>query len=345
MRSQALMFLSTVLAAACARSPEPVAVQETVSPRVEPAGEIVRLDPALEELLSPDAVVEKIADGFGFIEGPVWVGGADDGFLLFSDIPGNKVYQWSEKLGTGVYLEEVLAPDAGTGGVGGSNGLSLDHEGRLILCEHGNRRVARYELDGPRTTLADRYDGKSLNSPNDIVFHSSGAAFFTDPPYGLPEQDADANKQLEWNGIYRLDPDGTVTHLGQQTRPNGIGLSPDETTLYVANSDVEEPVWRSYPVNDDLGLGESTILLDGSTVGDPGVPDGLAVDERGNLWATGPGGVLVIAPDGTHLGTVKPAEQPANAGFGNDGRTLYMTARTGLYRVRTKVTGLMPGPR
>ena len=337
MRATAIPLVALFIVA-CSQ-PETPQEEAPATERTAAAGKIVRLDPALDELLDADAVVEKIADGFQFIEGPVWVGGADDGFVLFSDIPANKVYQWSEKLGTSVFLEEVLAPDAGTGATGGSNGLALDLQGRLVLCEHGNRRVARIEVDGSRITLADRYDGKRLNSPNDIVFHSNGSAYFTDPPYGLPQQDDDPRKELAWQGIYRLDPDGTVTLLAQQSRPNGIGLSPDERTLYVANSDIEDPVWRRYDVKDDGSLGEPSVLFDGSTVGDPGVPDGLTIDEHGNLWATGQGGVLVISPDGRHLGTVQPDELPANAGFGNDGRTLYMTARTGLYRVRTKVSG------
>ncbi|MCY3810892.1 MAG: SMP-30/gluconolactonase/LRE family protein, partial [Gammaproteobacteria bacterium] len=273
------------------------------------------------------------------IEGPVWVGGADDGHLLFSDIPEDTVYRWSESEGTTVFLNPVFLPELETNGVGGSNGLTLDLEDRLVLCEHGNRRVARIEADGSRVTLADRYDGKRLNSPNDIVYHSSGAAFFTDPPYGLASPDAG---ELGFQGIYRLDADGTVTLLADgMSRPNGIGLSPDETTLYVANSDVER-VWMAYPVTDDLKVGEGRVLLDLSASEDPGAPDGFAVDTQGNIWASGPGGVVVISPEGDHLGTVRTPELPANAAFGNDGHTLYMTARTGLYRIDTLVRGLMP---
>lgn len=308
-----------------------------------PAGEsaaVDRLDPRLDALLAADAAVEQVADGFQFIEGPVWVGGAADGHLLFSDIPADTVYRWSEADGTSVFLNPVFLPELETNGQGGSNGLTLDLEGRLVLCEHGNRRLARMEEDGTRTTLVDRYEGNRLNSPNDIVFHSSGAAFFTDPPYGLASPEA---AELDWNGIYRLDPDGTLHLLADgQSRPNGIGLSPDERTLYVANSDGEARLWMAYPVNDDLSVGEGSVLLDLTDSEDTGVPDGFAVDSSGNLWASGPGGIVVISPEGDHLGTVRPAEQPANAAFGNDGRTLYMTARSGLYRVDTLVDGLMP---
>ena len=303
-------------------------------------GTIDRLDARLDALLADDATIERVADGFEFIEGPVWVGGADDGHLLFSDIPGDTVYRWSESAGTSVFLNPVFLPELDTNGVGGSNGLTLDLEDRLILCEHGNRRVARIEGDGTRITLADRYDGKRLNSPNDIVYHSGGAAFFTDPPYGLATPEAG---ELGFQGVYRLDPDGSLTLLADaMSRPNGIGLSPDETTLYVANSDVEARLWMAYPLAEDLNAGEGRVLLDLTAGDDPGAPDGFAVDTLGNIWASGPGGVVIIGPDGDHLGTIRTPELPANAAFGNDGHTLYMTARTGLYRIDTLVQGLMP---
>ena len=324
---------------ACAPAEEPPAA-EPEAPVEEAAGAVERLDPRLDELLAAGAAVEQVAEGFQFIEGPVWVGGADDGHLLFSDIPGDTVYRWSEAEGTSVFLNPVFLPELETNGQGGSNGLTLDLEGRVVLCEHGNRRLARIEEDGSRITLADRYEGNRLNSPNDVVFHSGGAAFFTDPPYGLASPEA---AELDWNGVYRLDPDGSVQLLADgQTRPNGIGLSPDETTLYVANSDGEARQWVAYPVNDDLSVGEGTVLLDLTDSEESGVPDGFAVDSSGNLWASGPGGIVVIGPDGAHLGTVGLPEQPANAAFGNDGRTLYMTAQTGLYRIDTLVEGLMP---
>ena len=338
MRRETAMGVGLVLMVVAAPAAVP---RPAVQPAEAPAeGTIDRLDPRLDDLLAADAVVERIADGFQFIEGPVWVGGASDGHLLFSDIPGDTVYRWSEADGTSVFLNPVFLPELDTNGQGGSNGLTLDLEGRVVLSEHGNRRLARIEADGSRITLADRYEGRRLNSPNDVVYHSSGAAFFTDPPYGLASPDA---AELDWNGIYRLDPDGAVHLLADgQTRPNGIGLSPDERTLYVANSDGAARQWVAYPVNDDLGVGEGRVLLDLTDSADAGVPDGFAVDASGNLWASGPGGIVVISPEGDHLGTVRPLEQPANAGFGNDGRTLYITAQTGLYRIRTQVAGLMP---
>ena len=339
--TMALALIAVGMLAACGgpaeeTAPEPEPMVDT-APVFEAAGTVDGLD----GLVAPDAVVEKLSEGFQFIEGPVWIGGAEDGSLLFSDIPADRVYEWSEREGSSVFLDPVFLPELETNGQGGSNGLTVDSEGRVVLCEHGNRRVARIEPDGTRITLADRYDGMRLNSPNDIVYHSSGAAFFTDPPYGLAGPEA---AELDWNGIYRLDADGAVTLLADgQSRPNGIGLSPDEQTLYVANSDQEARIWMAYPVNEDLTVGEGSVLLDLTDSEDAGVPDGFAVDTMGNLWASGPGGIAVISPEGELLGTVRPDEQPANAAFGNDGRTLYMTARTGLYRVRTEVTGLMPG--
>ena len=309
-----------------------------VMPVVETASSIIRLDPAFDLLVPSGAVIEKVADGFEFIEGPVWMSGR----LMFSDIPANTVYSWSPDRGTEVFLQPVLAADANTGGAGGSNGLARDPTGNLILCEHGNRRVARMNSDGSRTTLADRYDGGRLNSPNDIVYHSSGAAFFTDPPYGLPELEASSAREQAHNGIYRLDVDGTVTLLAEQTRPNGIGLSPDERVLYVANSAVApNRLWMAYAVLDDLTLGDGSVFYDASAMQAAGVPDGLSLDRAGNLYATGPGGVMVFNSAGKHLGTIAPAEQPANAGWGDDGKTLYMTARTGLYRIRLSATGLV----
>ena len=332
----------TLLISACENEQ---ALEDLVESSVESIGSVVRFDSALNELVPIDAVIERVASGFVFIEGPVWMPGSP-GRLLFSDIPANTVYSWSEASGTEVYLNPVTPDDSDVGGVGGSNGLALDAEGRLILCEHGNRRVARMESDGSRTTLAAYYDGKRLNSPNDIVFHSTGAAFFTDPPYGLEEQDENPAKEQSHNGIYRLDSNGIVTLLAaEQARPNGIGLSPDEQTLYVANSDSSvSPLLMSYPVLDDLTLGDGTVFFDASSMsGDvsKGLSDGLALDRAGNIYATGPGGVLIFSSQGEHLGTIELNEVAANVGWGDDGQTLYVTASTSLYRIKLTADGLV----
>lgn len=301
-------------------------------------GAVERLDPALDALIDLSATIEKVGGGFGFVEGPAWVPSADGSYLLFSDIPENKVRRLDADGTFSVALDPVTPPDSPAGGTGGSNGLALDLEGQVILCEHGNRRIARLESDGTRTTLADRYEGKRLNSPNDIVFHSSGSAYFTDPTYGVPDKSL---REVEWAGIYRLSKDGKVELLDKGlANPNGIGLSPDEKTLYVANSHPVRRIWMAYPIEADGSTGQGRVHFDGSSIKAQGVPDGFAVDEKGNIWASGPGGIVVIDPTGKHIGTVKVPEQPANAGFGDDGRTLYMTARTGLYRVKLKVRGL-----
>jgi gluconolactonase len=339
-RKLAIVFLGTLAGSLAASG-----IENPVESNVESAGTVVRLDPAVNALIPIDAVVEKVADGFGFIEGPVWMPGPQ-GRILFSDIPANTVYGWSEDEGTQVFLQPVTPENSETGAVGGSNGLTLDTQGRLVLCEHGNRRVARLENDGSRTTLADRSDDKRLNSPNDIVFHSSGAAFFTDPPYGLEGQDEDPAKEQPHNGIYRLDTDGTVTLLSAgQTRPNGIGFSPDERSLYVANSDTPlNPLIMAYPVLDDLSLGEAAVFFDASKLtGETytGTPDGLTLDRSGNIYATGPGGVLILSAQGKHLGTIELNEVAANVGWGDDGKTLYITASTSLYRIRLSADGLV----
>ena len=225
-----------------------------------------------------------------------------------------------------------------------SNGLTLDADGRLVMCEHGNRLISRVEADGTRTTLVDRYEGSRLNSPNDAAYASDGWLYFTDPGSALEGRDASPLRELDFNGIYRLSPAGELELLYRdQSRPNGIALSPDESVLYVANSDPEQKVWMAYDLGED-GVSNPRVFFDVNDETAEGAADGLKVDEAGNLFATGPGGVWVIAPDGTHLGTIMPDEVPANVAWGDDGRTLYMTARTGLYRIRLTTGGAIPGP-
>ncbi len=210
------------------------------------------------------------------------------------------------------------------------------------MCCHGDRLIRRLESDGTTTTLASHYEGKRFNSPNDLVYHSNGDLYFTDPPYGLPEGLEGPHAELSFCGVYRLSPDGTVTLLTKEmTRPNGIGLSPDEKTLYVAQSDPKAALWRAFPLRDDGTLGEGKIFFD-ATRWVPerrGLPDGMTIDQRGNLWATGPGGVLVFSPSGTLLGILHTGEATANCTFGEDGQTLFITADMYLCRVRTSVKG------
>lgn len=304
-----------------------------------PLGSIERLDPAMDELLPKDAVIEKLAEGFNWSEGPVWMGN----HLLFSDVPLNTIFRWDERKGISIYLQPSgysgTVPRAGEPG---SNGLTRDKQGRLVACQHGDRRVARLE-NGKWVTLADRFEGKRFNSPNDVVQKSNGDFYFTDPPYGLVKNMNDPAKEIPFQGVYRISAkDGAVTLLTSEvTRPNGLAFSPDERTLYVASSDGQKAIWMAYPVKADGTLDNGRVLLDvtANRGNKKGLPDGLKVDQRGNLWATGPGGVLIISPSGKHLGTLNTGEATANCGWGDDGSTLYITADMYLCRVKTKVKG------
>jgi gluconolactonase len=306
-------------------------------------GTIERLDPRLDKIVPRDARVERIAEGFDWSEGPVWDWRHNR--LLFSDVPRNTVFQWQDGKGVSVFLK----PSGSTGSAArgrepGSNGLVIDRQGRLVLCQHGDRRVARLESDGKFTTLADKYLGKRLNSPNDAVFKWNGDLYFTDPPYGLPGLNRDPAKELEFNGVYRRsDSSGTLSLVTKEmTFPNGIAFSPDEKTLYVANSDPRKAIWMAFPVKDDGTVGQGRVFADvtRSARTRPGVPDGMKVDSYGNLFATGPGGVLVFAPDGTHLGTFATGQATANCSFGEDGTVLYITADMYIGRVRLTTKGM-----
>jgi gluconolactonase len=310
-------------------------------PRIE------RLDRALDRLIASDARVELLAQGYDWSEGPVWV--KDGGFLLFSDVPQNIVVRWKEGEGA----REWLKPSGYTGreprgGESGSNGLLIDGEGRLVLCQHGDRRIARMEAPlsapAPRfSTLADRYDGARFNSPNDAVISRTGDLYFSDPPYGMVKQFEDPAREIPYQGVFRRHRNGAVSLLSRgMTRPNGLAFSPDEKTLYISQSDPAAPIWRVFDVRPDGSLGTSRILFDASSLAKSrrGLPDGLKVDMEGNLFATGPGGVLVLTAKGRHLGTILTGQATGNCAFGDDGRTLYITADMYLMRVRLKAKGL-----
>jgi gluconolactonase len=299
---------------------------------------ITRLDPAFDSLVPGDARVEKVAGGFTFIEGPLW---RPSGALWFSDVVGNVVRQWSPTGG----VVELLRPGGydgnhlPAGGFVGPNGMTAGPGGEVLLCQHGNRRIVRIGGDMRPTTLVDRFEGKKLNAPNDLVFRSDGTLFFTDPPYGLPLQDDDPSKELPFNGVYTLSKGTLEVIITNLTRPNGIAFSPDEKTLYVSNSDEKQRIWMRYDVAADGSVSNGRVLFDATGHKEGGVPDGMKIDVHGNIWATGPSAVLVLSPEGRHLGTITPPEDPANVGWGDDGRSLYITAETGLYRVRTSVMG------
>lgn len=356
-RRMALIVAAVVLLAlpwGCARE---AALEEEAGPARATAGEpevrallderrtlgsIERLHPRLDGLIPPDAAIEVLAEGFLWSEGPVWVPRGN--YLLFSDIPRNSIFKWSEAEGIGVYMKPSgFTGDHFEGREPGSNGLTLDSEGRLVLCEHGDRRVSREETPGGhKVTLVDRYQGLRLNSPNDLCFKSNGDLYFTDPPYGLPKGADDPQKELDFQGVFRLTPGGELTLLTREmSRPNGIAFSPDEKTLYVANSDRDHAVWMAYDVREDGAIENGRVFFD-ATHWVPerrGLPDGLKLDREGNLFATGPGGVLVLAPDGTHLGTIETGEPTANCAWGDDGSVLYITANQYLVRIRTTTRG------
>ncbi|GAB4112002.1 MAG: SMP-30/gluconolactonase/LRE family protein [Acidobacteriota bacterium] len=304
-------------------------------------GEIERFDPRLDALIPAGAAMEKLAEGFDWAEGPVWL--PAEGRLLFSDVPRNVVYSWSEAEG----IREFLSPSGYTG-TGqwerepGSNGLALDPSGTLVLCQHGDRRISRWTPDGGFQELVSSYQGRRFNSPNDLVFDRLGTLYFTDPPYGLAGLNQSPLKELDFNGVYRLSVDGELRLLTRElTFPNGIALSPDESTLYVAVSDPERPVVMAYSLGPDGTLAGARVFFDfaGEVSVLPGLPDGLKVDRAGNVYTTGPGGVSILAPDGTRLGRLNTGVATANCGWGEDGSTLFITADSYLLRVRTSARG------
>lgn len=309
-------------------------------------GSIERLDPKMDKLVPADATLEVLAEGFDWSEGPVWV--PKGKYLLFSDIPPNSIFKWKEGEGLSLFLKPSgYTGTTPRGGEVGSNGLLLDAEGRLVLCQHGDRRMARLDasLDQPEPryiTLAGRYQGQRINSPNDAVYHSSGDLYFTDPPYGLEKNVDDPARELDFQGVYRLSRDGRLTLLTKElSRPNGIAFSPDEKTLYVSNSG-RPLVWMAYDVQPDGSIANSRVFYDATEWAGkrPGSCDGLKVDQDGNLFATGPGGVWVLAPDGTYLGTILTGQATSNCAFGDDGSTLYITADMYLLRIRLNTKGV-----
>jgi len=318
-------------------------------------GEIVRLDPALDSLIAPSAQIEKLADGFGFVEGPVWVHTTAPGFLIFSDIPANVIDKWNPQDGkVSVFLTKSGFAGDNPGDAGGqlnnghaivtlygSNGVTIDKQGRVTYCQHGDRGVVRVEKDGKRTVLADRYEGKRLNSPNDLVYKSDDSLYFTDPPFGLRKAADDPKKELPFAGVYRW-ANGKLQLVNKDFgAPNGLAFSPDEKYLYVDDS-FTKTYWR-FDVQPDGSLTNKKLLIDMSSSKEPGVPDGMKIDRKGNIYGAGPGGVWVITPEGKHLGTIKPPENPANLAWGDaDAKTLYFTAVTGLYRLRLNIAGIRP---
>lgn len=313
---------------------------------------IARLNPGLDEIVPMDAKVEKLQDHFGFLEGPVWV--RKGGFLLFSDIPANVIYKWSPAAGkASIYLaySGFTGSDDSTAGMQlndghgmvtllGSNGVTVDPQGRIVYCAHGDRQIVRIESDGKRTVLASEFEGKRLNSPNDLVYKSDGSLYFTDPPAGLRNGADDPKKELPFTGIYLLKA-GKLQLVARDLRPNGLAFTPDEKFIYLVDGTGGKKTIVRYAVNSDDTFGAGQLFIDMTSDKAPGGPDGMKVDRNGNLYSTGPGGVWIMAPDGKHLGTILTAELPANLAFGDaDYKTLYLTARTGLYRIHLNIPGI-----
>ena len=305
-------------------------------------GSIERLDRAFDDLVAPDAAMERLASGFGWSEGPTWLARSRN--VVFSDVPGNVIHAWSERDGLRIFLKPSGYTGSDPARFGhGSNGLLTDARGRLVICQHGDRQISRLEKDGTLTPLVGWYRHRRLNSPNDAVHNTRGDLYFTDPPYGLAGLDDSPDKELAVNGVYRLRRDGTLDLLDDSmTFPNGIAFSPDQRTLYVNQSDPKAPLIRAFDVRPDGTLANCRTFFDAGPLaaeGRPGLPDGLRVDVHGNLFATGPGGVLVIDPAGRLLGILNTGVPTGNCCWGDDGRTLYITANHDLLRIRTRTLG------
>jgi gluconolactonase len=307
------------------------------------SAKMVRLDPALDAIVPANPKIEKLASGFQFTEGPVWV--RDGNYLLFSDPNNNTIYRWTTEGQVSIFRTKsgYAGVDIGAYKQPGSNGLTLDKEGRLTINQHGNRQVVRLEKNGVVTVLADRYEGKRLNSPNDLVYRSDGTLFFTDPPFGLPKAADDPRKELPFSGVYALI-NGQLKLVSKELNgPNGIAFSPDEKYLYIGNWDEKKKVVMRYEVKADGSVANSKVFYDMTKAPGEDAIDGIKVDQQGNLYVSGPGGLWILSPQGKHLGTIIGSEHPHNLAWGDeDGKTLYLTAQTGIYRIRLNIPGIRP---
>ncbi|MGB6692494.1 MAG: SMP-30/gluconolactonase/LRE family protein [Terracidiphilus sp.] len=353
--TQILLLLPMTLAACHSTTEKTSAPTPAASPDVLSSAplKVDRLDPTIDQIIPAGAALERIATGFTWTEGPIWAGDS----LYFADIPANTIHKWTPGSGVSVFLKPsgYKGAEPYGGPESGSNGMTLDARGRLTVAGHAQRDVYRFESLDPNATitiLADSYQGKRLNSPNDLVYRSDGSLYFTDPPYGLRTQrDTDPEKQLKVNGVYRL-PHATDQKPGAPpanaelqllvsdlTRPNGIAFSPDEKYLYVDNSEPKK-IWMRYRVLPDGKLTEPKLLYDATSDPRPGAPDGMKIDEQGNIYSAGPGGVWIFSPEGKPLGTILMPERTANLNWaGPDRKTLYITASTSVYRVHLNIAG------
>jgi gluconolactonase len=316
--------------------------KESISGKYKTVGTIERFDPALDDIIDTATKAEVIAEGFKWSEGPVWI--QSQNALLFSDVKQNTVYKWTEERGKEVYLSPSGYTDSvQRGGEMGSNGLLLDPSANLVLCQHGNRQVAKMDADlsDPKskfTAIANNYQGKKFNSPNDAVYNSAGELFFTDPPYGLEKQLEDPKKEIAFQGVYKVKKDGKIILLTDSlTRPNGIAFLPGERTLIVSNSDPQKPYWYAFDIaNDNLTNARIFYKASGYDSTAKGLPDGLKIDKRGNIFATGPGGLYVFNNEGKLLGKMKFSASTSNCAFSPDQKTLYVTNDMNVLRIKLK---------
>lgn len=315
MKKYLIIIICISILMACTSKQRPEALEDERSVLVN--------HPAMLELISEDAQLVQVITGFRFTEGPTW---SADGFLLFSDIPASRIYKWSELDGLSVYQEPSY----------NSNGLLFTDEGDLLACEHGSRVLRRINTAGEAEVLASHYMGKRLNSPNDLTVKSDGSIYFTDPPYGLSDQDNDAAKELSFNGIYRYK-DGELFMLdSSMIRPNGIAFSPDERTMYVAQSEIDHK-WMKFTLDEQGNIVNAELFFDADDLEGKGTPDGLKVDSNGNLYCSGPGGIVIFSAEAKYLGTIRTPEVATNCAFGgSDGKTLFITAQSSVYSIRLK---------
>jgi len=331
MKKKQFIFFVILAIVACNPKKE-TSNQEIVQSKDEFVPFIERYELALDAIISPDAKIDIIAEGFDWTEGPLWIDGVG---LLFTDIPPNTIYKWNEADGTKPYLSPSGYTGSNSrGGEMGSNGMLVDDKGNLILCQHGDRRIAMMDspIETPKAvfkTIVDNYQGKKLNSPNDATFNKQGDLYFTDPAYGLEYMMDDPLKELDFQGVYRFAQSGKLSLLtNKMTRPNGIGFSPDQKTLYVANSDPDYAVWMAYQLNVNGEIEKEKVFYDATEFvnKEPGLPDGLKIDANGNVFASGPGGIWIFNDSGNVLGKIKTGQATSNCAFGENGKVLFITA-------------------
>ena len=339
----ALMLALTTLSACAA---EPAAVAGASQPGITVIGnaKIDRWDPAMDAIVPKDWKIEKLAEGFGWAEGPIWV--RNGNYLLFTDVPGNKMWKWSEKRGLEKFLDPSGAanPDPAIWREAGANGLAILDKDSILLADTGSRAIQKLDLrTKQKTPVATMFDGKKLSSPNDVTRMKNGVLFFTDPPYGFAKGDDAAQKEMPFNGVYRMGKDGTVTVVEKELhRPNGVALSPDERTLYVTQSDPGKAIINAYTLDAAGNVTGKKLfqdLTDLVSKDAPGLPDGLTVAADGTIFTSGPGGIVVLSKDGKRLGRIGDGKATANCKFGDDGKTLYLTSHDMLARIRLNVKG------